>query len=716
MAGVALEGVAQAVDGSTARGIGDRRIRQSFAWIATPVTIFLGTRAALWVLAYASAVFLPHSALLPVRPYVADNLLLDAWTKWDAINYLVLADEGYWFDHTTGISSAPVGPLYPALVSLSSHVLGNTLVAGLLVANFCLAAGLVILYRLVADLLGDETAARTTMLLCLLPYAFLLGAAYPHSLALLSICLCLTAIRRGRFFLAGLSAALAALTLPAGLALWPALLAAIQGKRGVRDRAKAVPALALLPAALGIFIYYLHTYVGQPLSTAAQAALGWNSASVLAWLIDRQTPSPFALTGSGLALSVHLAVALLAFLAVPIVIRLLGIPQAVFTATLLLLSLTGSPAAVGPNLLLAVPVIAAVAFHLRHETIAVTTMGVSALFLGILTAGFVSFYDVWGGTVPPPYGSTTDTLAARYRAQGLMPPHELLLEVDGDILILGHDYTPGLYRPGEEVPISVEWHALRPSKRLYVLSTHLVDRHGKRWGITDRALFESLDGSGQMHPTLPGEHYGADLTVTLAPGVPSGVYTLELVANELDPFSLIYRKPSVRRIDGSPVERMVLGWTIVGRPQEVMSMLEASPQHSLRASFGVTVQLLGYDLEARALGPNQDLAVSLYWGARTKPDYDYTVFVQLLDAEGKLVAQSDAYPLDNRFPTSYLESGVVIRDTHRLRLDSRAGGGPYRLIAGLYRLDTMQRLPVQMDEADQLSDHLNLGLIPSAVE
>ena len=88
-------------------------------------------------------------------------------------------------------------------------------------------------------------------------------------------------------------------------------------------------------------------------------------------------------------------------------------------------------------------------------------------------------------------------------------------------------------------------------------------------------------------------------------------------------------------------------------------------------------------------------ACALHWQARAIPEDDYTVFVQLLDPSGRLVAQSDCQPADGRSPTSSWEPGDKTIDEHLLALDKTLPPGRYTLIAGMYHLPTLKRLPLE---------------------
>jgi len=117
------------------------------------------------------------------------------------------------------------------------------------------------------------------------------------------------------------------------------------------------------------------------------------------------------------------------------------------------------------------------------------------------------------------------------------------------------------------------------------------------------------------------------------------------------------------------------------------------------ARLGDSIELLGYETGSRkqtADSRQQILDVTLYWRAARTVMEDYTVFVQLLDQDGRLVAQHDGQPLYGYLPTGSWSPGEVIPDRHPLLLPlpQDLPSGRYRLVAGMYVLDTLERLPV----------------------
>ena len=114
----------------------------------------------------------------------------------------------------------------------------------------------------------------------------------------------------------------------------------------------------------------------------------------------------------------------------------------------------------------------------------------------------------------------------------------------------------------------------------------------------------------------------------------------------------------------------------------------------VHASLGGQAELVGYALSPAAVRPGETLRLTLFWQARQWIAQDYTVFVHLLDSQGKLWGQHDGPPQDGALPTSAWNTGELLRDEHILTVDAQAPPGDYRLAIGLYDPATLQRLPV----------------------
>ena len=127
----------------------------------------------------------------------------------------------------------------------------------------------------------------------------------------------------------------------------------------------------------------------------------------------------------------------------------------------------------------------------------------------------------------------------------------------------------------------------------------------------------------------------------------------------------------------------------------VFRLYEITPlQREMDVTFGARVQLFGYELYPEQPVAGEVLYVTLYWRALGDLGRDYTVFVHLLDAGGQIVAQSDAWPLGGRYPTSEWRAENAFGDRHTLVVPGTASPGSLlRLAAGIYSAETLERLP-----------------------
>jgi hypothetical protein len=125
-------------------------------------------------------------------------------------------------------------------------------------------------------------------------------------------------------------------------------------------------------------------------------------------------------------------------------------------------------------------------------------------------------------------------------------------------------------------------------------------------------------------------------------------------------------------------------------------------QHSQSASYNHFTDLVGYDLSADSIALYRPLELTIYWRAmNTEPiTTSYTIFTQLIAADGHLVAQQDGLP--SPIVNSWVKGQVVV-DRHALKVVDPAYRGPATLIVGWYNSATIER--VQTITGD---DHVTL--------
>jgi hypothetical protein len=109
---------------------------------------------------------------------------------------------------------------------------------------------------------------------------------------------------------------------------------------------------------------------------------------------------------------------------------------------------------------------------------------------------------------------------------------------------------------------------------------------------------------------------------------------------------------------------------------------------------------------AESVRAGQILPLEIDWMPLQSPSADYTIFLQLLAADGSLAAQHDGPPNGGYTPTTTWPPGEKILDRHGLALSPDLPAGNYQLTTGLYNPATGDRLL-----ADRGGDFVELGSI-----
>lgn len=178
------------------------------------IWLFLATRLILVMVTYFAYVLLttPRYSNIPVDTVA----LFASWSHWDAANYVRIAQFGYQTPFDVAFF-----PLFPLLIAIPGHLLGawSYLLIGTLLSNAALLGAMFVLYQLAVDIAGEEVARRSLLYLCIFPTAFYFFAAYNESLLILFTAGSFLAMRRQKWWLAGILGLLASLTRSAGLFL-----------------------------------------------------------------------------------------------------------------------------------------------------------------------------------------------------------------------------------------------------------------------------------------------------------------------------------------------------------------------------------------------------------------------------------------------------------------------------------------------------------------
>lgn len=168
------------------------------------------------------------------KPYLMDPFM-NRHVSWDSEFYLSIATGGY-DDPDIRVVKTPEGdfamnyaffPLYPTVMSVVRQPLrlfglspiATSTLAGVLVSLVSTFFGMLALYDLTRDELGDEGGIRTAFYLLIFPTSFFLAQVYTEALFIALAFSSLALARRQHLLWAGILAALAAWTRATGLVL-----------------------------------------------------------------------------------------------------------------------------------------------------------------------------------------------------------------------------------------------------------------------------------------------------------------------------------------------------------------------------------------------------------------------------------------------------------------------------------------------------------------
>jgi Mannosyltransferase (PIG-V) len=233
---------------------------------------FLVTRFLLVAIGFVTVntmAFAPESTIARI---VIPHAWLAAWGRWDALWYMQIVRDGYFF--TPGKqSSVAFFPLYPMMMKAGGYLLGQNeagwIQSGILISNGMLLFAMACLWKLVRLDYDEQTARRAVLYALIAPTTLFFSAAYPMSLILAIALASFYLARKGDWWSAGAIAALAPLARPDGILLVPGLAFEYLRQRDFHFRQVRpdVAAVALPPClTLAAWLIFLHLRFGDALA------------------------------------------------------------------------------------------------------------------------------------------------------------------------------------------------------------------------------------------------------------------------------------------------------------------------------------------------------------------------------------------------------------------------------------------------------------------
>lgn len=265
-------------------------------------------------------------------------------------------------------------------------------------------------------------------------------------------------------------------------------------------------------------------------------------------------------------------------------------------------------------------------------------------------------------------------------------PHQATF---GDLTLLGFDSVASRFRTGMTIRLTSYWRAEQDTTGDYQTRLFLVDTSGRNFASKACPL---RPGSVQG-PLHNGEYIRAESTLNIGNSIPSGRYRVEVEVEEA--------KTTQRA-------RFAIGEARIHQWQQPMGA--AGPEEDFSYKLGGKVKLIGYASSPEPVQQGEVLKVILYWKTIDEMDMSYTVFVHLLDSDGKGWTQADTVPCQGSRPTNTWEAGERIVDVYEFYIGRDFPPGRYTLAVGMYDPATGERLVIDDLEPEVSPD--NRILIP----
>jgi hypothetical protein len=297
-----------------------------------------------------------------------------------------------------------------------------------------------------------------------------------------------------------------------------------------------------------------------------------------------------------------------------------------------------------------------------------TQFGIWILGFGILplVAAIIPIAYIAPRYAPPPALSVADL------PPDLRPVH---VTFGDSIELIGYQVDDAPRLPGENLPVTLYWRAVKPMSKDYALALHVLGRQSQE----EVGKLDTWPGGGNL-PTSqwrPGALFADSylLPITSTASAPSLLWLDLKFWDERPENTLPMTAP-----DG-PIGAATfrLGRLIPALPPAL------APSRLIGSTFDYGIQLIGLDSGSQG-------AFTLYWRTDQPVPGDYTVFVHLLAADGAQVTQKDAPPLNGDWPTSAWIPGQLLADARQFDLPADLRPGLYTLRLGLYERETGVRL------------------------
>lgn len=279
-------------------------------------------------------------------------------------------------------------------------------------------------------------------------------------------------------------------------------------------------------------------------------------------------------------------------------------------------------------------------------------------------------------------------------------PHRTDVTFGGKLVLLGYNAPDTTAQPGEQLEITLYWQAIEAMDREYSVFVHLLDENDVE-----------VQNKG---PAYPGR--GALPSSTLAPGQTwAETWVVPIRTTAYTPSRLTWEAGLYDAITGERLQAIDASGAIGDNIRFGRVTLARPPGSAFNAvsyNLGDQLELIGFDMDRRAVTPGQTIKLTMYWRAQAAPARDYVIFAHIM--EPQTLAKWSGWEEQPAPPTSSWKPGQIVSATYPLMLDTAAPPGVYEIEAGVYYFtvdSNIERLKVLARDGRQQQDFVLLSKV-----
>lgn len=293
----------------------------------------------------------------------------------------------------------------------------------------------------------------------------------------------------------------------------------------------------------------------------------------------------------------------------------------------------------------------------------------------------------------------TGTLIGRYRALAATAntqappfvitatPEYVPLDAKFDGLNLaGYRWDSLNIEPGKPLGLTLFWERVGPvplDPRVFV---EIVDSKGERITRADKFPTDGISVARYPLGQIIPDRYLVAIENELAPGGYTPIVGL---------FDVLNGERWNVKVNGAVRDQVEL--RPLRAPPEQVSIPADAHQVSAQWENGITLE--AYTVDTNTLTAGDTSEWTLYWETTQPVTVNLTVFVQLVDAKGTIIAQADHDPMQGAYPTALWQVGENVPDSFTLAAPPELPGGGYTLNIGWYDRATNQRVKLQAPQS-----------------